>query len=57
MKKWAKISLITLFTAGIVCTSGHFIGVEIANNIRLNNITSTFVEKLEKKNPQKKEDK
>ena len=50
MKKWAKISLITLFTAGIVCTSGHFIGVEIANNIRLNNITSTFVEKLEKTN-------
>ena len=50
MKKWAKISLITLFTAGIVCTSGHFIGVEIANNIRLNNITSTFVERLKKTN-------
>ena len=47
MKKWLKASLITLICAGIVGTSGHFIGVEVAKNIKLGKATEIFTQKLE----------
>lgn len=48
MKKWVKVTIISLLSAGIVATSGHFIGVEVSKNLKLNRATETFIEKLEK---------
>lgn len=46
MKKGLKVSIIVLLFAGIVGTSGHFIGVSVSENIRLSKVTDTFKAKL-----------
>ena len=47
MKKWLKVSIISLLLTGVVSTAGHFIGVDVAKDIRLSKITETFVSKVE----------